>query len=61
VSIKIKLQRMLSIGVLGFTLLFGAPMSPKEIEALLRQVSVPKVAHSLREQRDSGDGPPEDQ
>jgi hypothetical protein len=52
---------MLSIGVLGFTLSFGAPMSPKEIEELLRQVSVPKIAHSLRIQSNSGDGPPEDE
>jgi hypothetical protein len=51
---------MLSIGVLGFTLLFGVPMSPKEIEELLRQVSVPKVARSLRKQSDGGGGPLED-
>jgi hypothetical protein len=60
VSIKSKMQKVLGIGVLGFVLLFGVPMSPKEIEELLRQVSVPKVAHSLRKQSDSGGGPPED-
>jgi hypothetical protein len=55
VSIKTKLQKVLGIGVLGFVLLFGVPMSPKEIENLLRQVSVPKVANSLRKETDSGD------
>jgi hypothetical protein len=57
VSIKKKLQKALLLGVLWFAL-FGAPMSPKEIEELLRQVNVPKVAHTLREQSDSG-APPE--
>jgi hypothetical protein len=59
VSIKNKLQKLFLISAIGLALLFGAPMSPKEIEELLRQVNVPKVAHTLREQSDSGDGPPE--
>jgi hypothetical protein len=55
VSIKTKLQKLLGIGVLGFVLLFGVPMSPKEIEDLLRQVSVPKVANYLRKETDGRD------
>jgi hypothetical protein len=55
VSIKTQLQKVLSIGVLGFTLLLGTPMSPKEIEELLREVSVPKIAHKLRKETESGD------
>jgi len=56
VSIMQKLRKILLLGALWFALV-GAPMSPKEIEELLRQVNVPRVAHTLREQSDSGDLP----
>jgi hypothetical protein len=44
------------VGALWFAFL-GAPLSPKEIEELLVQVNVPKVAHTLREESDCGDPP----
>jgi hypothetical protein len=56
VSIRNKLRKVLLLGAFWFALI-GAPMSPKEIEELLRRFNVPKVAHTLREQSDSGDPP----
>jgi hypothetical protein len=56
VSIKNKLRKVCLFGALWFALV-GAPMSPQEIEELLRQVNVPKVAHTLREQSDNSDPP----
>jgi hypothetical protein len=54
VSINNKLGKVLLLGAFWFALV-GAPMSPQEIEELLRQVNVPEVAHTRREQSDSGD------
>jgi hypothetical protein len=56
VSIGNRLKKIALIGGLGLTLLCGAPMSPKDIEELLRQVQMPKVAHTLREENDNDDG-----
>jgi hypothetical protein len=56
VSITNRLQKVLFLGSLWFALV-GAPMSPREIEELLCQVNVPKVAHTLRQQSASGDPP----
>jgi hypothetical protein len=49
------------IGAIGFALLNAAPMSPEEIEELLSQVNVPKIAYTLRQQSDDGDPPPSDE
>lgn len=56
--IKKKIQKALLLGALWFAFI-GAPLSPKEIEELLRQVNVPKVVHTLREHSDCGDPPSE--
>jgi hypothetical protein len=51
-----EIAKVLLLGSLWFALI-GAPMSPQEIEELLCQMNVPKVAHVLQEQSDRGDPP----
>lgn len=55
-SIKQKLLKVLSSATLLGGLLMGAPMRPDEIEELLHRMNQPKVAHTLREEDDTGDG-----
>jgi hypothetical protein len=58
VAIKNRLRKIILIGAIALALFGGAPVSPKEIEELLRQVHVAKVVHTIREESDQGDGPP---
>ena len=55
---KSKLHKILAIGAIGFVLFVAPVMNPKEVEDLLRQVSVPKLAQSRRQQDYGSDGPP---
>jgi len=54
-SVKRKILKLLFIGSLAIALLGGAPMRPDDIEELLCQMNQPKVAHTLREEKDHGD------
>ncbi|HEY1755326.1 MAG TPA: hypothetical protein VGG72_08010 [Bryobacteraceae bacterium] len=49
-----KLRKVLRLGAFWFALV-GAPMSPQEIEELLYQLNVPKVAHVLRQESAEGE------
>ena len=56
-SIKEKFRKILLIGSIGLALLTATPMRPEEIEELLHQMNQPKVAHTLPDESDQGDGP----
>jgi hypothetical protein len=38
--------------------LFGVPMRPEQIRALMHQLNQPKLAHGLPTEDDRGDNPP---
>jgi hypothetical protein len=56
-SIKRKLLEILLCLVLGAGSLMGLPMRAEEIEELMHSMNEPKVAHTLREESDTGDDP----
>jgi hypothetical protein len=56
-SIKRKLLDILLCLVLGAGSLMGLPMRAEEVEELMRSMNQPKVAHTLREESDTGDDP----
>jgi hypothetical protein len=56
-SIKRKLLEILLCLVLGAGSLMAVPMRAEEIEELMRLMNQPKVAHTLREESDTGDDP----
>lgn len=43
-------RKLFLCGVLGFGSLIGVPMRPAEIEELMRQMSLPKIAQTNPEQ-----------
>lgn len=47
-------HRVLEIGLLA-----GAPLRPEHVEELMHQMNQPKLAHTLPDQSDEGDDPPE--
>jgi hypothetical protein len=57
VSIKEKLRRILMTGAIGLALPTGAPMRPEEIEELMHRMNQPKLAHTVPDESDQGDGP----
>ena len=57
-SIKASLRKLLFGGMLGLASLMGAAMRPEEIEALMRDMNVPKIVHVLEDENNIGDDPP---
>ena len=58
-SIGKNCRTMLVCFALGFGSLVGISMRPEEIEALMRDMNRPKIVHTLPEENDSGEGPPD--
>lgn len=54
-SLKHTLRTLLLVLVLGVALLAGAPIPPDEIQELLSRLNQPKVAHTLRQEKDDGE------
>ena len=52
-----RLRTLLVCAMLEYAATIGSPMRPDEIEALMRQMNQPTLAHTLREENDSGDDP----
>jgi hypothetical protein len=55
VSIKTTLHKLCFGGMLGLASLMGAAMRPEEIEALMRDMNVPKIVHTLEDENDEDD------
>jgi hypothetical protein len=55
VSVKERLRILLACAALQFGVLSGAPMRPDEVQELMRQMNVPKLAHVLRNEDDAAD------
>lgn len=56
-SWKKRLRVLVACLTLEAGVLFGVPMRPEEIKELMHQMNQPKLAHVLKEERDSGDPP----
>ncbi len=56
---RTRLRALLLCGALQVGALFGVPMRPDEIEALMQQLNGAKLAHELPGEEDDGD-PPKD-
>ncbi len=54
-SLKQRLRVLLACAALEFGVLTGAPMRPDEIQALMRQMNQPTLAHVLRVEDDAAD------
>lgn len=54
-SFKTSVRKIMFGGMLGLASLMGAAMRPEEIEAILRDMNVPKVVHVLEDEDDIGD------
>jgi hypothetical protein len=52
VSIKTTLRKLCFGGMLGLASLMGAAMRPEEIEALMRDMNVPKVVQVFEAEKD---------
>jgi len=57
VSLRKRLRVLLVCVALEFAAFSGMPMRADEIEDLMRQMSRPKLAHTLPANRDEGDNP----
>jgi hypothetical protein len=57
VSIKASVRKLLFGGMLGVASLMGVAMRPEEIEAIMRDMNVPKIVHVLEDENDIGDDP----
>jgi len=55
VSFKTSVRKIMFGGMLGLASLMGAAMRPEEIEAIMRDMNVPKVVHVLEDEDDIGD------
>ena len=58
-SIKKALRKLCFGGMLCLASMMGAAMRPEEIEALMRDMNVPKIVHSIEDENDQGDDPME--
>ena len=56
-KVKARLRTVLCCSVLQIGALLGAPMRPEQIQELMRSLNAPKVAHTIRREKPSGDGP----
>ena len=56
-SFKTTLRKLCFGGMLGLASLMGAAMRPEEIEALMRDMNVPKIVHTLEDENNEGDDP----
>jgi hypothetical protein len=54
-AVRKQLRTVLVCAVLEFGAMIGLPMRPEEIEALMRTMNLPKVAHTLPEESENGD------
>jgi hypothetical protein len=54
-AVRKQLRTVLVCAVLEFGAMIGLPMRPEEIEALMRTMNQPKVAHTLPEESENGD------
>ncbi len=52
---KRTLRKLVLLGALGLGSLVGVPMRPEEIEELMRQMSVPKVARTVQDESEKPD------
>jgi hypothetical protein len=60
VSVRSKLRVMLVCLVLQAGVLVHVPMRPEQIEELMQQMNLPKLAHVLPSENDDGDDDPPD-
>ena len=51
-----RLRTLLVCSMLEFAALLGLPMRPEEIEELMRTMNQPKLARTIPDDTDSGDG-----
>ena len=54
-----RLRTILVCSMLEFAALCGLPMRPEEIEELMHTMNQPKLAHTIPDEREHGDGDPE--
>jgi hypothetical protein len=55
-SFRYALRKLLVVSFIALGLFVGAPIDPAKIEELLSLMAQPKVAHTLRQKNDEGDG-----
>jgi hypothetical protein len=58
-SMRKRLRALCLCGALQIGALFGVPMRPEEIEALIQQMNGAKPANELPGEEDRGDPPPD--
>jgi hypothetical protein len=54
--VSLRLRTLLVCSMLEFAALLGLPMRPEEIEELMRTMNQPKLARTIPDETDSGDG-----
>ncbi len=55
--LRYKIRALFLVFVMSVALVSGAPITPDQIQDLLRQMSRPKIAHVLRDEADRKDAP----
>jgi hypothetical protein len=55
VSIKGRLRTILCCAVLEMGVLLGVPMRPEQIRELMHDLSVPRIARTIPDERENGD------
>ena len=53
----VKIRSLFLIFVMAIALMSGAPITPDQIQDLLRQMKQPKIAHTLRDEADRRESP----
>ena len=54
-AVRKQLRTVVVCVVLEFGAMIGVPMRPEEIEALMRTMNQPQVAHTLPDESENGD------
>ena len=55
-SLKRRLRTLACCGLLQIAALFGIPMRPKEVQEFMQSLNEQKVAHTLPEEKEKGEG-----
>ena len=55
-SLKRRLRTLACCGLLQIAALFGIPMRPEEVQEFMQSLNEPKVAHTLPEEKEKGEG-----
>jgi hypothetical protein len=58
VSIRSRLRTALCCAVLQVGVVIGVPMRPEQIQELMRDLSAPKIARTIPDERENGDSLP---